>query len=164
MTARTATGAISNDTSIAGNSSSSDSTIDAQMNLTAAGGISNVTANLSGSGNYLEFGGFVSGDETVDIFGSSVVIDEPKEFHGTVDLHDSSLADLVGLAQADSWSYANDLLTMTNHGGHVVDTLHVISDATNPGGIHGLEVSKVGHDLHIIPGTDFSGSFGSHTT
>jgi hypothetical protein len=72
----------------------------------------------------LTFGGSGSGGETVSVSGakppmppfpaavSSVTIDQPKDFHGTVDLHDLSLADLVGLAQADSWSYKNDLLSI----------------------------------------------------
>jgi hypothetical protein len=58
----------------------------------------------------LRFGGYVSAGQSVDIGGitpfsgsvSRLQIDDPTQFHGTVDLHDASLADLVGSAQADS--------------------------------------------------------------
>jgi len=79
----------------------------------------------------IEFGGFVSGGQTIDISGgistdiSRVTIDNPKQFHAKIDLQDLSLADFVGLAQADSWSYRNDLLTIKNAGGQVVDKFHV---------------------------------------
>jgi hypothetical protein len=117
----------------------------------------------------LEFGGSVSRGQTVDLTGganfgypvrtSTLTVDDPSRFHATVDLHDASLADLVGLAQADSWSYKNDLLTLRNASGQVIDRFHIISDASSTGGVNGLSVSKdAAGDLLVIPGTDFKGS------
>jgi hypothetical protein len=112
----------------------------------------------------LEFGGFVSAGQTVNVSGAlggaaQLKIDHPTQFHGTVDLHTdfSSFADLVGLAQADSWSYKNDLLSIKTACSKVIDRLHVVSDAS--GSVHGLLVSKTAAgDLLISPGTDFYGS------
>jgi hypothetical protein len=119
----------------------------------------------------IQFGGFVSGGETVSISGSpnpaasnttnaisSVVIEQPREFFATVDLHDFSLADLVGLAQSDSWSYKNDLLSIKAANGKVIDRLHVVSDASSTS-VHGLSVSKnAAGDVLVSPRTDFHGS------
>jgi hypothetical protein len=121
---------------------------------------------------YLEFAGRVSNGQTITVSGASIsvvptarlVIDRPDEFHGTVDLHNSSLTDLVGLAQADHWSYANDLLSIRNAGGKVIETLHVVSDALGSG-IHGLSLSKTSAgDVLVRPGTDFGGSLVAPTT
>jgi hypothetical protein len=128
-------------------------------------------------GAHMAFRGFVSGGETVSVTGSNLVIgpfpgissveiDQPKDFHGTVDLHDMSLAGLVGLAQADSWSYKNDLLSIKAANGKVIDRLHVISDASSTGsGVHGLMVSKTAAGAVLVsPGTDFSGTLASQMT
>jgi hypothetical protein len=124
----------------------------------------------------LEFGGSVSRGQTVTITGSevfggnpaapsSVKIDRPDEFHGTVDLHNLSLADLVGLAQADSWSYKNDLLTLKNACGQVIDKFHILSDASSTGDVHGLSVSKsAAGDVLVSPGADFKGSLALTTS
>ena len=66
----------------------------------------------------LEFAGRVSSGQTITVSGASIslvptarlLIDHPDEFHGKIDLQNSSRTDLVGLAKADHWSYANDLL------------------------------------------------------
>jgi hypothetical protein len=121
---------------------------------------------------FLEFGESVSKGQTVDVTGlrfspepgvftsimSTVQLDEPKEFRGTVDLHDVSVADLVGLAKADSWSYKNDMLSIFNGYDRLIDKLHVISDAPSTGNVHGLSVSKsLAGDVLVKPGTDFQG-------
>jgi hypothetical protein len=117
-------------------------------------------------GSYLEFAGRVSGGQTIDVSGGSnvssqLVIDQPNEFHATVDLHVASIADLVGLAEADHWSYANDVLSISNVCGKVIDRLHVVSEV----GTHGLLLSKTSAgDVLVTPGTDFSGSLASPTS
>jgi hypothetical protein len=152
---------------------------------TVSGGSADIDVDVVGKGTFnvtagfmrvlqlpgrIEFGGFVSGGETVSVSGSvnttppgpaisSVVIEQPREFFATVDLHDFSLADLVGLAQADSWSYKNDLLSIKTANGKVIDRLHVVSDASSTGSVHGLSVSKnAAGDVLVSPGTDFQGS------
>jgi hypothetical protein len=129
-----------------------------------------VSYGPDGSTGSLEFGGSVSSQQTVDLLGgainpfypartSSLKVDAPSLFHATIDLHDYSLADFVGLAQADSWSYKNDLLTLKNAYGQVVDRFHIISDASSTGDVHGLSVSKsAAGDVLVSPGTGFSGS------
>jgi len=124
----------------------------------------------SASTGSLEFGGFVSGGQTIELTGAfagpfreefdgKLKVDDPRQFHGTIVLHDLSLADLVGLAQADTWSYSNDLLTIRAARGGVIDTLRVVSDAPTSGSVHGLTVSKTGAgDVLISPGTDFHGA------
>lgn len=122
----------------------------------------------------LEFGGFVSAGQTIDITGgltenipqvSQLTVDAPQQFHATTDLHDFSLVDLEELAQADSWSYKNDLLSIQGARGRVLDQFHVISDAASTGGVHGLTVSKTAAgDVLVSPGTDFSGSIALTTS
>jgi probable HAF family extracellular repeat protein len=131
-----------------------------------------VSAGSAADGR-LEFNGSVSKDQTVQLLGHNfshdgaivaggaarLQVDRPIAFHGTVDLQDLSLVDLVGLAKADSWSYKNDMLSIFNSHGKVVDRLHVVSDATSTGSIHGLSVSKhAAGDVVVSPGTDFHGS------
>jgi hypothetical protein len=135
-------------------------------------GTFNVTAvsiRVAAVGGRMSFGGFVSGGETVSLSGamlgpftatSSVTIDEPKDFHAAIVLHNFSLADLVGLAKADSWSYKNDLLSFGAANGKVIDRLHIVSDASSTGSVHGLSISKnAAGDVLVSPGTDFHGSF-----
>jgi hypothetical protein len=76
-----------------------------------------------------------------------------------VDLHAVSLADLVGLANADSWSYRHDILSISNAYGQAIDKLRVVSDAMPASGINGLSVSKnAAGDVLVSPGSDFHGS------
>jgi hypothetical protein len=134
-------------------------------------GTFNLTTGISRYGpiaGTLEFGGYVSAGQAVNVTGSnanglvnnrvsSVKIDQPTQFHGTVDLHDLSLADLVGLAQADSWTYKNDLLTIDNSHGKAIDTLHVVSAAS--GSTHGLSVSvNSAGDILVSTGTSCHGT------
>jgi hypothetical protein len=118
----------------------------------------------------LEFAGSVSRGQTIEVTGtqyglvSQLKIDCPADFHGTVDLHDASQIDLVGLAQSDSWTYKNDMLSIKAACGKVLDTLRVESD-TSSGSVHGLSVSKTAAgDLLVSPGTDFHGSLGLPTS
>jgi hypothetical protein len=139
----------------------------------SAGGVSPTTSG----GGTLEFGGSVSRGQTVDLSGSlagtspptprisSVTVDHPSAFRGTIDLHDFSLTDLVGLAHADSWTYKDDMLTILNAKGNVIDRLHVISDAASTGDVHGLSVSKTGAgDVLVSPGFEFHSSLAVTTT
>jgi hypothetical protein len=120
----------------------------------------------------LEFAGRVSSGQIITVSGASIsvvptarlLIDRPDEFHGKINLQNSSRTDLVGLARADHWSYANDLLSISNAGGKVIDTLRVASDALGSG-IHGLAVSKTSAgDVLVSPGADFSGMLVAPTT
>ena len=109
----------------------------------------------------LQFGGFVAEEQSVDFNGSAagslLTVSDPSDFHATVDFHQNGKVDLVGLAQADSWNYTNDLLTIRDLRGNAIDTLHVINDVPPTGG--GLAVSKVGGDVFLSPGNSLSGSF-----
>jgi len=124
----------------------------------------------------LEFGGFVSVGQTVELTGAvagprldevsgALRLDAPQKFFGTVELHDRSLVELARMAAADSWSYGHDLLFMFDARGRPIDILHVVSDAPSTGDVHGLLVSKnAAGDVHIGPGTDFHGSIAMPTT
>ena len=113
---------------------------------------------------FLEFGESVSQGQTVDVTGlrivdefggvfpvtSTIQLDEPKEFRGTINLHELSVADLVGLPKANSWSYENDMLSIFSGRGRLIDKLHVISG--------GLSVSKsLAGDVLVKPGSEFHG-------
>src|SRR5690348_2210216 len=137
------------------------------------GGVSFFTNGASS----VEFAGFVSGGQSVNLTGagpfgplperdSSVILDEPTRFHGTIDLHDFSFAALARLAAADSWTYNSDMLRIYDTCGQLLDKLKVVSDAATTGGIHGLSVSfnPTSGDLIVKPGTDFSGSLVTPTT
>lgn len=123
---------------------------------------------------FLEFGGSVSSGQTVTLngtfagpgpsrfgsVGSTVQIEDPHAFHGTVDFLGCSFADLVSLAGADSWSYKNDMLLIFNERGRTIDKLHVNNDV--PGTVHGLSVSfNSTGDVIVTPGTDFHGTLAS---
>jgi hypothetical protein len=117
----------------------------------------------------LEFGGSVAHGAHVDVSGtqfglaSTLKIDHPTEFHATVALHDTSLVDLIGLAQANSWSYGNEILSIKDTGGKVIDTLKVADAASNGGS--GLSVSKTAAgDVLVSSGTDFYGSLALPTS
>lgn len=71
---------------------------------------------------------------------------------------------LIGLFQSDHWTYKNDMLSIYNAYGSIVDKLHVVSDAFDSSA-HGLSVSKTSAgDLLVTPGTDFCGSLVTPTT
>lgn len=121
------------------------------------------------AGGFLEFGGRVSGEQTINVegsggapIGSRLVVDQPHEFHASVHLFFASSVDLVDFAEADHWSYANDVLSISNVGGKVIDQLHVVNEVGTP---HGLSVSKTSAgDVLVGLGVDFSGSLAAPTT
>jgi hypothetical protein len=73
---------------------------------------------------------------TVDLqLNSSLVVNTPMSFHATVDLTNippnvphAEFVDLVGLATADSYSLKNDLVSIKNANGTIIDQLHVAPD------------------------------------
>jgi hypothetical protein len=141
-------------------------TIDAKV---AGTGTFNISFGPDASTGSVEFGGFVSRNQTVELTGganppypirtSKLTVDDPGQFHATVILHDYSLADLVNLADADSWSYRNDMLSIRNSSGQVIDRVHIVSDSPSTGGVNGLSVSKTAAgDVLVSPGTDFKGA------
>jgi hypothetical protein len=159
------TGRFHNDGSFV---SSSSAVID-----TAVVGVGTIIAGVTRfSGGRLEFGGSVSDGQTVQVGDSlfvsrfsTVQLDDPRSFHGTIEMtsfRGTTTADLVGLPEANSWIYSDGLLTIRGTGGNVIDTLHVVNA---PGSsFPGLAVSMAGNDVIVHPGTDFSGSFALPTT
>jgi len=98
------------------------------------GGSSVLNVNVAGRGEFsvtndatLTFGGLVGPGQTVDLLSQQAsgftTIDKPNEFFGTVQL-DAGLANLVGLASADSYTFTNDLLAIY-HGKSVIDVLRL---------------------------------------
>ena len=101
-----------------------------------------INANVGGRGVFdvsnITFGGAVGHGQTVDLeLNGTITIDKPTAFKGTIGWfsyntpHEGPFGeyvDLVGLAHAAGWSLKNDLLSITNTSGKVIDTLHI--DAT----------------------------------
>jgi len=120
-------------------------------------------------GSHMEFAGYVSPGQMVNLRGnsdrpgSSLTIDDPQDFHGAIAFRGApsalaSTADLVGLATADSWSYSNDLLSLFDSCGHLVDRRTVISDDEFRAPEHGLAVTRsAGGDVVLAAGHDFGG-------
>jgi hypothetical protein len=115
-------------------------------------------------GSTLEFGGSVAKGISVDLSSAGVVnspsrllLDHPEEFRGSVTLHTAStLVDLIGEAQkAASWSFKNDLLSICDSKGHVIDKLHI--EDTTPGMGGGLSVTHVNGDVIVAAGQDYHG-------
>ena len=67
-------------------------------------------------------GGSVAAGENIGAFGGEVTIERPHLFSGQVELGSNGLVDLIGLAQADSYSFRQDLLSIYSSG-KVIDTL-----------------------------------------
>jgi hypothetical protein len=79
-------------------------------------------------------------------------VDHSQDFRRTAALHDFSLADLGGLAEAHSWSYGNDMLLLFDSCNELVDGPHVTCDAPFPGP-NGLSVSRgVSGEVLVRPG------------
>ena len=83
------------------------------------------------SGGNLEFGGAVSSGQTIDVSGdpgrvlaSHVRVDQPGAFQGAVNLNIFGELDLQGLANADSYTSQNDMLSIYS-GGTVLDTVRL---------------------------------------
>lgn len=107
---------------------------------------------VSSSGFQLEFGGSVSPLQSVADTGL-VKIDQPNAFDATVTLSSApdspasnrpSEIDLVGLANADSYTFKNDMLNIWS-GNKVIDTLR-LHDST----AFGFGVAKVGGDVQVV--------------
>ena len=92
------------------------------------------TGSISGYGNPLEFGGFVSRGQTITEAGPGAIItvDHPSEYHALTDLLSFTELDLVGLANADSYTLKNDLLRLYS-GNHVIYTARLeVSPPVSP--------------------------------
>jgi hypothetical protein len=104
---------------------------------------------------FIEFARSVAHGEAVTIGGDPardtvgiLQIDQPWAFHGAVTLQGTSQIDLVGLANADSYGYANDMLSIYAHN-RVIDRLQVTNDSGLPGQPHDLVVSKSGGNVWV---------------
>ncbi|HJS84315.1 MAG TPA: hypothetical protein VJ779_02525 [Acetobacteraceae bacterium] len=93
-------------------------------------GTFDVSTAQSSAGN-LEFGGSVSRGQTIDVRGdpgrgiaSHIRIDQPDAFQGTANLNLFGEVDLQGLANADSYTFQNDMLSIYS-GDTVVDTVRL---------------------------------------
>lgn len=90
------------------------------------------------SAGRLEFGGFVSSGQDVEVTGdpyrsvvSHVQIDHPDAFRGSVGLGISGEVDLMGLTNADSFQLKNDILSIYSCG-EVIDTLRLTLPPPGP--------------------------------
>jgi hypothetical protein len=96
---------------------------------------SEVDASVFGRGtwtvsNQMEFGGNVGPQQTVEDSGH-LTIDQPQSFAGKVDLNSSSSEiDLKGLANAGSYSFKNDMLSIWS-GNRIIDTLRMHDGSPN---------------------------------
>jgi hypothetical protein len=104
---------------------------------------------------FLEFGGAVSAGENVVISGdpfrpatSILQVDKPTEFHAAVKLEASAKIDLVGLANADSYTYTNDMLLLWSHN-RVIDAMRLTNASEFNGQPHDLVFSKSGSDVWV---------------
>jgi hypothetical protein len=121
--------------------------------LNGAGSFAFLNADVEGTGQLvafggskLEFGQTVGSGQVIAVDGrgtgvpgsvSVIQIDKPNLFAGQVNLgfhlggvDGGEEIDLIGLAQADSYTYQNDLLSIFG-GGKVIDTLRLIDNTTN---------------------------------
>jgi hypothetical protein len=74
--------------------------------------------------------GFVGSNVTKTlIYDSQLVIHHPHRFHGQVDLRSGDI-DLNSLAQADSYSFRSDMLTIYASNGKVLDKLRLTCDSS----------------------------------
>jgi hypothetical protein len=95
-------------------------------------GVLRINAGVIGVGSFsasffagIEFIGSVGHGQTVNAEGAdTITLDKPGAFKGLVNFQGgpSNTVDLVGITNADSYSYHNDMLSLF-HGGQVVDTL-----------------------------------------
>jgi hypothetical protein len=88
-----------------------------------------------------------------------LTIDKPTEFHGEVSVTPvGGGVNLVGLAEADSWSYRDDLLAIRDSRHQIVDRLDIVSVGGHNGAGLGLSVSKLTDGTVIIgSGNDYRG-------
>ncbi len=76
-------------------------------------------------------------------------LDKPTAFTGSVDAGYHGEIDLLGLANADSYSYKNDILSIYSHN-RVIDKLSLTIDRNPPfTAQNSLHVGKVGSEVVI---------------
>jgi hypothetical protein len=105
---------------------------------------------------FIEFERSVSSGQNITVSGimergpGTLQIDEPRKFHASVTLQGLSQIDLVGLAKADSYTYANDMLSIYSHN-RVIDTLRLTNQSgAFPGDPpHDLLISKSGSNVWV---------------
>jgi hypothetical protein len=104
---------------------------------------------------FLEFGRSVSSGQDVTVTGdpervrsSTLQIDQPGAFHGAVTMGPEARIDLVALDMADSYSFANDMLSIFSHN-QVIDTLRLTNNGAFNGQAHDLLVSKSVNDVWV---------------
>jgi len=103
------------------------------------GSTATINAKVGGHGVFdvsnITFGGAVGSGQTVDWeLGGTITIDDPAAFKATIAYPNYTVPfegpfaedlALVGLTQAAGWSFKNDLLSITNASGKVIDKLHI---------------------------------------
>ncbi len=104
------------------------------------------------SAGNLTFGTSVASTQTVDISGfvgvadqGKVTVEDPARFQALVNLHaGAGEIDLIGLAQADSYTYQRDMLTIYS-GNKIIDTLR-LTDQTQ----YGFDVVKTSGSVDVV--------------
>jgi len=95
-------------------------------------------------GGTLEVGRSVGSGQTVILNGPSVLqIDRPAAFAGQVNLIGGQI-DLEGLANADSYTFQNDMLSIFS-AGKVIDTLRLTDSTTN-----GFVVQQAAGSVNVL--------------
>jgi hypothetical protein len=97
-----------------------------------------IHADVAGKGNiavrafaHLEFASSVGPNQTVSLDSAGVQIDQPNLFEATATLITASTRiDLIGLAEADSYTFKNDLLSIFS-GKSIIDTLRLHDSTPN---------------------------------
>jgi hypothetical protein len=107
----------------------------------------------------LEFVHSVAKGETVTLaggptLGGQLKIDQPKDFHASVHMQNGSI-DLVGLANADSYSLHHDLLTIYAND-KVIDKLRITNDSNVGGKPQDLVVAKSSSDVFVTLNSAFA--------
>lgn len=97
-------------------------------------GVLRINADVIGTGSFsasffagIEFIGSVGPNQTVNAEGAdTITLDQPGTFRGLVNFQGgpANNIDLMGITNADSYSYQNDMLSLFQ-GNRVVDTLHL---------------------------------------
>jgi hypothetical protein len=109
------------------------------------------TFGVSGGFAKLEFGSSVGVNQSVwsaEALGRPadvVVIDHPDEFHASTTLYYGGEFDLMGLATADSYSYANDMLNIWS-GNKIIDTLRLSDQSV----VAGFDVIKTSGSVNVV--------------
>lgn len=127
-------------------------------------GLMFINADVSGAGDFdingasfggdLEFGKSVGADQVVRVSanteGGLLRVDQPTQFLGQTELFDRGEIDLEGLANASSYTFQNDLLSIYA-GNTVIDTLRLHDSTT-----YGFEVEQATSGVNVIAYADAS--------